>query len=823
MNGADQMSGGPKCPQCGVNLPAGTLAGLCPACLLKQATAESATQPEAPAFEPPSLAEVARLFPSLEILELLGKGGMGAVYKARQPALDRFVALKILPQQVGAGPGFTDRFTREARALARLNHPNIIGVYEFGQVNGLHYFIMEYVDGASLRQLEKAARLSPRDGLQIVLQICEALQYAHDEGVVHRDIKPENILVDRKGRVKIADFGLAKILGREPADLRLTGEGQVMGTPHYMAPEQVEHPLEVDHRADIYALGVVFYEMLTGELPLGKFASPSRKVQIDVRLDEVVLRSLEKEPELRYQQASEVKSHLQTIAGNAPVPDKTAPSLSSETHAEKKSQSLWQWLAGYATRSSEPRPGQMPVPLWRRLVAYSMFAAMVFSIIYLVIALIYWTLKVPEEPPEKGNPQRSVMGLPPQPLPAEKTTIVTVAPFLGKLSENTVEFLALSHLPAAKLVWWKPNGSSLGNPDFRINPDELAALPQVDSHLFVFRMQRSGTNSEAPAYSIDLARLVPEFTGIQMKRAQNLKGDGEVWWIPVPLQTNIDFTKVKLSFPVGNWYEIARAKADVSTWTQYHWPGESDRQIKFKEVNQDGADLSVIMTRLEDEPWWTLRLRAVDTNGVEHPELYATTSGKTNEYYTWRYGFKDCNVSRSVLALSQIKEFLLQARRVETVEFRNVSLQAGKTSKVQISERDAPVWSKGGEMPPSIPRKTSSDQLKPIPPEVIAKRQAIKDLSRLFPGPLTNDETRLAMEKELGERSRAFNASLAGTIAEPLILERDELMRKRSKVYFARDVEKENDLTKQILALSEKIGVLVDDAEQKLRATNGIK
>ena len=138
---------------------------------------------------------------------------MGAVYRARQPALDRVVALKILPPQTAGGPGFADRFNREARALVRLNHPNIVAVYEFGQVNALPFFIMEYVDGLNLRELERAGKLSPREALQIVPQICEALQFAHDEGIVHRDIKPENILMDRKGRVKIADFGIAKILG----------------------------------------------------------------------------------------------------------------------------------------------------------------------------------------------------------------------------------------------------------------------------------------------------------------------------------------------------------------------------------------------------------------------------------------------------------------------------------------------------------------------------------------------------------------------------------------------------------------------------------
>jgi tetratricopeptide (TPR) repeat protein/predicted Ser/Thr protein kinase len=304
------MPGGTICPECGAVLPSGVLQGLCPACLLKQGTATPAVP-----FEPPSVEEIKRLFPQLEIIGLLGKGGMGAVYKARQPALDRFVALKILPPTAAEGPGFSERFSREARALARLNHANIVAVHDFGRVDGFAFFVMEYVDGLNLRQLEQAGRLSPREALQIVPQICAALQFAHDEGIVHRDIKPENILIDKKGRVKIADFGIAKIMGHE-AGVGVTETKHTIGTPHYMAPEQVEKPETVDHRADIYSLGVVFYEMLTGELPLGKFAPPSRKVEVDVRLDEVVLHALEKEPERRYQQANEVKTDVETIGAS---------------------------------------------------------------------------------------------------------------------------------------------------------------------------------------------------------------------------------------------------------------------------------------------------------------------------------------------------------------------------------------------------------------------------------------------------------------------------------------------------------------------------
>jgi len=266
-------------------------------------------------FVPPEPAELAKQFPQLEILELLGQGGMGAVYKARQKQLDRLVALKILPPQVAQTEAFAERFTREARSLAKLSHPRIVSVYDFGHTeDGLYYFIMEFIDGTDLRHVIQAGELSAAEALTIVPQICEALQFAHEEGIVHRDIKPENILLDKKGRVKIADFGLAKLLDQPATVYTLTQAGQRMGTPHYMAPEQIEHPGQVDHRADIYSLGVVFYEMLTGELPLGRFPLPSKKVHVDVRLDEVVLKTLEKEPELRYQQASEVKIDVETIS-----------------------------------------------------------------------------------------------------------------------------------------------------------------------------------------------------------------------------------------------------------------------------------------------------------------------------------------------------------------------------------------------------------------------------------------------------------------------------------------------------------------------------
>ncbi|MCI0360685.1 MAG: serine/threonine protein kinase, partial [Planctomycetaceae bacterium] len=250
---------------------------------------------------------------------------------ARQAKLDRLVALKVLPPAMCKDPAFAERFTREARALARLSHPNIVAVHDFGEVDGLFFFLMEYVDGANLRHILETGRLTPSEALRIVPQVCEALQYAHEEGVVHRDIKPENVLLDRTGRVKIADFGLAKLLGKGPDDFTLTHTQQVMGTPRYMAPEQIERPSAVDHRADIYSLGVVLYEMLTGELPLGRFEPPSHKVEVDVRIDQVVLRALEKAPERRYQRASEVKTELASAASWPALAAPAAPLAAANT------------------------------------------------------------------------------------------------------------------------------------------------------------------------------------------------------------------------------------------------------------------------------------------------------------------------------------------------------------------------------------------------------------------------------------------------------------------------------------------------------------
>jgi serine/threonine protein kinase len=349
---------------------------------LQTETVFTGDSPDSPLSPPPE--QIAPHFPQLEILECLGRGGMGVVYKARQKTLNRFVALKLLAPERVREPKFAERFAREAQALAALSHPNIVTIHDFGQSGGFYYLLMEYVDGLNLRQLMRSRKLAPEEALAIVPPLCDALQFAHDRGIIHRDIKPENLMLDKAGRVKVADFGIAKLMGTDALTPSLShpmgeggaamgafsptlshrmgesgaaaaGEGtdadKIVGTPGYSAPEQKTDPRRADSRADIYSLGVVFYEMLTGELPGKRIEPPSRKVQIDVRLDEVVLRALETKPELRYQQVSEVKTMLETLHGGGTGKREE----SQQNEASKDRQNERSAAASYALANRIPR------------------------------------------------------------------------------------------------------------------------------------------------------------------------------------------------------------------------------------------------------------------------------------------------------------------------------------------------------------------------------------------------------------------------------------------------------------------------------------
>lgn len=698
-----------KCPKCGADLPGESLSGLCPACLMDAgAETQTAKMAGGKAFQPPSLEEVAGMFPQLEVLQMIGAGGMGAVYKARQPVLDRFVALKILPPGSHEGVNFAERFNREARALARLSHPNIVAVHEFGHTGGLHYFIMEYVDGANLRQLQKAARLSPREAMQIIPQICDALQYAHDEGVVHRDIKPENVLVDRKGRVKIADFGLAKILGIDAGQARLTVEGQVMGTPHYMAPEQVERPLTVDHRADIYSLGVVFYEMLTGDLPLGKFSPPSRKVSLDVRLDDVVLRALENDPERRYQRAGEVKTELEDISAGALANTERAPVRVENTPPAER-YVYWAGIPLVVDRKGEREitwNGGLNAVLIGFLLATAglgltrlvtgVAGPSVVGIPFIVTLMILgagfrWALSAPLPDPEaaagrKFNLTYVALGsillaafawgvfrnlaLPEirRLFSPGSATVAKREPGAGTLVATLpkgarVELLAVRYPDAAANQWWRYDGTPAAKDYLEVeNPGHSLSLTTTNRDL-VMLVSNLPRDASGPQFEFSPATGYAAGTGV-LRNGQAIQNARPLRLAVPPGMRSVD---LRVGFGLDPWRTIAIRDVPRQVTVQPREPRDPYWETMFHSVNDTsgGAQATLVLNIKQRE--WNWQLVALDTNGVAH-SCTAASGTPVGERATWTCTFRN-------LPLEAVKEFRIQVQPVHWAEFRKVRLE----------------------------------------------------------------------------------------------------------------------------------------------------
>jgi predicted Ser/Thr protein kinase len=257
---------------------------------------------------------VGRTFGGYRVEGVIGRGGMGTVYLARQLSLGRPVAIKVMPSDLAREEQFLERFHREADALSRLSHPSVVAVFDRGEIDGQPYLVMEYVEGASLRDAMRNGPLPLAEALRVTAAVLTALDHAHEKGIVHRDIKPENVLLSKDGVVKVADFGLSRLLGPDDTT-RLTRTQLILGTYEYMAPEQREHAREADPRSDLYAMGVVLYEMLAGELPIGRFALPSRRrpEDCDARVDALIERSLEKDPAGRFPGAREMCDAVEAI------------------------------------------------------------------------------------------------------------------------------------------------------------------------------------------------------------------------------------------------------------------------------------------------------------------------------------------------------------------------------------------------------------------------------------------------------------------------------------------------------------------------------
>jgi serine/threonine-protein kinase len=277
---------------------------------------ESPPPPEPVKEAPPDDRQVAELKPGdkigvYRVEKMIGRGGMATVYKVLDVPKQRVAALKVLKKRFSSSLKAIARFDREFLALESLDHPNIVRVLDKGVEGGINYFVMEYVDGASLSRLLRYRKLTLNTKAQILLQAAAALDYAHRRGIVHRDVKPDNILIDRTGRARIADFGIAQITRSRLPLTSITVVSSFMGTADYMAPEQRVDAKSVDHRADIFSFGVMLYEVFTGRLPLGNFALPSQvNPELSKRMDGIILRALRQDPAERYQSMAELADDL---------------------------------------------------------------------------------------------------------------------------------------------------------------------------------------------------------------------------------------------------------------------------------------------------------------------------------------------------------------------------------------------------------------------------------------------------------------------------------------------------------------------------------
>jgi serine/threonine protein kinase len=386
-------------------------------------------------FEAPEVEEVARLFPSYEILGLIACGGMGAVYHAIQTSLDRAVAIKILPRVFSTDSEFRAGFESEAKAMAKLNHPNLIGVYDFGEVEGLLYIVMEYVAGESLYHLAHGHAVEHAEALAIVIGVCHGLAHAHEYGILHRDIKPSNILLDLQTNPKIGDFGLASAMERQFVE----GE-QIFGTPGYTAPEVLTPPFSIDQRADIFSVGVMLHEILTGHLPDVDPRPASQICGCNHRLDAVIQRATHPDPARRYDSAMELAQELAAIAA---IPNRTlrtsstppappAPTLTSAHRRTTATASVSSAALSRPSRSLPPRP-QNPFKPPRTMVKESSGSGFViFLLLAIVIAAAVYLVM-------KGGNRTAVVPVPPPQPPVGGGVIEPAQPAPAAVAKDSPE------------------------------------------------------------------------------------------------------------------------------------------------------------------------------------------------------------------------------------------------------------------------------------------------------------------------------------------------------------------------------------------------
>jgi len=417
------------------------------------------------------------------IINQIGKGGMATVYKAYQPSVDRYVALKVLPSQLAESKEFATRFQQEARIIAKLEHPHILPVFDYGESDGIAYLVMRYLEAGTLKEKMEAGRPLPLNEIdRIFTQLTDALTYAHSHGIVHRDLKPANALIDSYGNIFLTDFGIAKLL--ESASPRLTQTDAIMGTPAYISPEQAQGQ-PVDQRSDIYSLGIILYEMVTGRVPfmadtplaiIFKHVSdplplPSLiKPDIPVSIEQVILKALAKDPRDRFSTASEFATAWKRALDEKEPARRPAESVSVPTSR----------ATAPATRAA-PKPGRSTG--W--MIGCLAGTCLLLSVAGVFLVALNWQNLIPADPapevPTQAPTDIPTLAPTDMPLLTETTIPVSVGSVLlsddfsarasnwGTLtdSDSSIEYVqdALHMLIFTKdfFVWTTPNNTDYEN------------------------------------------------------------------------------------------------------------------------------------------------------------------------------------------------------------------------------------------------------------------------------------------------------------------------------------------------------------------------
>lgn len=460
------------------------------------------------AFEAPSIQELAPLFPGYEIETLIATGGMGAVYRAIQKSLDRTVAIKILPKEFSKDAAFCEGFEAEAKAMAKLNHPNLIGVYDFGEVNGMLYIIMEYVPGHSLFHASNGMAIDPGEVVRLVSGICDGLAHAHENGILHRDIKPSNILLDLEARPKIGDFGLAR-----PMDRKIQEGEEIFGTPHYTAPEVVDAPHTVNNRADIFSVGVLLHELLTGKLPADDRRPASLISHCDPRFDAIIRRATNPLADARHSNAAEISKELRAIGqSQGPRVARGPAQPVNPVH-----------------RPSAGRRSARPVVIRKSSGGGSGIVAMLVVAALAIGAFVYFSGKPadqtpppPVAPPSPPNPKPANSDLKTSRTDPEETT---TTPEPTEPSDSTPEVTQTDmETPPAPTA----NTTEESTPD-----PEVAALPKFDVPGFYVRARKFMQDRATPLITANAESLNKNLTDfdraakrlirrIDSKRAQEM-------------------------------------------------------------------------------------------------------------------------------------------------------------------------------------------------------------------------------------------------------------------------------------------------------------